>query len=503
MDNTTRLTDGFSAREIFNQPVGYTYEDIILLPGYIDFPSTKVDLSSQLTTNITLKIPFVSSPMDTVTEAEQATAMALQGGIGIIHCNQTIEEQANQIQMTKRFQNGFVPKPIIFSPENTVQDIRDGQYPFSTFPVTENGTMGSTLVGVVSDRETDFVTDPSTTLGEIMTKELVTAKQGITLDEAQNILRSLRIKFLPIINSDNGHLTSLICKKDLMNSRTYPLASLNSQTNQLLVGASITTHDPETRLPALVKAGLDVVVIDSSQGNSIYQLETIKYIKSNYPNLDIVGGNIVTYDQAKNLIKAGVHGLRVGIGVGSICTTQNVCGIGRPQATAVYRVARCAHYNGDIPVIADGGIANSGHIIRALSLGASTVMMGSLLAGTDEAPGETYYENGVRLKAYDGMGSLRAMQKGMNLKRYHLHQNMIKIPQGVSGSVVAKGSLHTYLPRLIQATKQGFQDVGCSSVWKLHEDLYGDRTRFQIRSFQAQKEGHVHDLHSYQTTSTF
>jgi len=495
---TSLISDGFTAHQLFNQPIGYTYDDTIILPNYIDFNSTDVDLSSHLSTEIIIKTPFVSSPMDTVTESDQAIAMALQGGIGIIHCNQTVEEQLGQVQATKRFQNGFVPKPVVFSPTDTIEDLKKNQYAFSTFPITQNGTINSKLIGLVSGRETDFVTDPNIALEDIMNTEIVTAPQGITLNEAQNILREKKVKFLPIVNSYNNNLISLICKKDLIKSQVFPSASLNPITNQLRVGASITTHDPEKRVPILVNEGkVDIVVIDSSQGNSIFQLETIKYIKERFPDLQIIGGNVVTQQQAHNLIQAGVHGLRVGMGSGAICTTQSVCGIGRPQATAVYQVSQLANEN-KIPVIADGGISNSGHIVRALALGASTVMMGSLLAGTDEAPGDYFYENGIRLKKYRGMGSLEAMQKGLNLKRYHLRKDMIKIPQGVSGSVNAKGSLHTYLPRLIQATKQGFQDLGQSSVCKAHEALNTGNLRFQIRSIQAQKEGQIHDLHSYQ-----
>lgn len=491
--------DGWSAKQIFSGHVEYGYNDLIILPGFIHFSPEEVDLSGQLTTGIRLKTPFVSSPMDTVTEGRQAIAMAQEGGIGIIHCNNTIEEQVSHVRAVKRHQNGFVEKPVVYSPENTIGDIRKANHPFSTFPITEHGELNSKLLGVVSSAEYNWPDEPDERpLGEIMNTEIVTAPEGCTLEQAHKTLKQAKVNFLPIVDEEKN-LVALLCKKDIMNSRTYPLASVNSQ-GQLLVGASITTRNPEERAEALVKAGVDVIVVDSSQGNSIYQLQTIAYLKKNYPQLQIIGGNIVTATQAKNLINAGVHGLRVGVGVGAICTTQTVCGIGRPQATAVYKVAEFSkNYCKEkgvpyVPVIADGSVASTGHIIRALAVGADTVMMGSMLAGTDESPGEVRYENGVRVKTYRGMGSIDAMRSGKTTERYFTAKTAIKIPQGVTGTVTSKGSVHSFVPRLVQATRLGFQGIGCRTLQEIH----GSSVRFAIQSPNAQRDGGVHDLHSYQ-----
>lgn len=503
--------DGWTAAEIFINRTEYGYNDLILFPSStpIDFRPEDVDLSGRLTTGIRLKTPFVSSPMDTVTEGRQAIAMALEGGIGIIHCNNTIEEQVREVSQVKRHQNGFVLNPVVFSPEDTIADIKQGNYGFSTFPITETGELNSKLLGVVSRAEYDWPDEPEDkALGDLMNIDTVVAPEGCSLEKANLILKQAKVNFLPIVDDDHN-LIALVCKKDLMNSRDHPLATIDPKTGQLLVGAAITTRSPAARIDALVTAGVDVIVIDSSQGNSVYQIQTIEYLREKYPQIQIIGGNVVTQDQAKHLLNAGVHGLRIGMGIGSICTTQLVCAIGRPQATAIYQVAKfCREYAQEkglpqVPVIADGGISSSGHIIRALAIGAGTVMMGSLLAGTDESPGETYYENGVRLKKYRGMGSLDAMKVGLTTERYFSSKTQIKIPQGVSGSVTSKGSVHNFVPRLAQATRLGFQGMGCRSLDQMHEYLVapkdsGNVLSFAIQSPNAQRDGAVHDLHSYQ-----
>jgi len=488
--------DGFSAEEIFTTPTGYAYNDFIILPGFIDFAPDDVTLDTNFTRNIKLKSPLVSSPMDTVTEAEMAIALALWGGIGIIHYNNTIEQQADLVSRVKRYENGFINKPMVLSPQHKISDIDmiKARYNFSGIPITENGKLNSKLVGIVTNRDIDFEKDRTRALSEVMTKELLTAREGVVLTEANNILRTSKKGKLPIIDAE-GKLVALLSRNDLLKNREFPLAT-KDEKKQLRVGAAISTKDEsKERLSALSEAGVDVVIIDAAQGNSIYQIEMIKYIKKNYPNIDIIGGNVVTEEQCAMLIKAGADALRIGMGPGSICTTQTTMAVGRPQATAVYRTARYSNKQG-IPVIADGGIANIGHISKALALGASTAMMGSMFAGTNEAPGEYFYDNGIRLKKYRGMASMEAMEAGGS-KRYFAEDAKIIVAQGVSGAVMDKGSMNDYAPYLIQGLRHSFQDMGIKNIKSLHEKLLSKELRFEIRSAMAQREGHVHDMYSY------
>lgn len=488
--------DGYSADELFGSEQGLTYNDLIILPGYIDFSPDDVDLESDLTRNIKIKRPLISSPMDTVTEHRMAIGMALQGGIGIIHYNNTIDEQVEQVKKVKRFENGFITDPVVLSPDNTIADIDaiKNNFGFSGIPITENGKLYSKLVGIVTNRDIDFETDRSKKIREVMTKDVLTAKQHIPLSEANEILKKSKKGKLPIVD-ENGCLVAFMCRNDLLKNREYPYASKDGQ-KQLLVGAAISTKDESReRLEKLAQAGLNVVVIDAAQGNSVYQVEMIKYVKKNYPSLDIVGGNVVTEEQCETLIRAGADALRIGMGPGSICTTQTTMAVGRAQATAVYKCAKYAKkYN--VPVIADGGISTIGHIAKALAMGAGTAMMGSMFAATEEAPGEYFYENGVRLKRYRGMASLEAMEKGGS-KRYFAEEAKILVAQGVSGAVVDKGSLMDYVPYLVQGLKHSLQDIGARSVRMLREMLYSGDLRFERRSISAQIEGGVHDMYSY------
>ena len=429
-----------------------------------------------------------------------AIAMALQGGIGIIHTNLSIEDQVAEVRTVKKYKSGFILNPTCIKPTTLLSDLDKlrAQSGFTGYPVTEDGLMGSKLLGIVTKRDTDFVPNrEAVTVDSLMTpvKDLVTAEEGVELAAANATLKASKKGKLPILSKD-GKLVALIARKDLTKNAEFPLATKDDQ-KRLRVAAAIGTRPADKdRVNGLVAAGVDAIVIDSSQGDSSFQHEMIKWIKANHPDVQVIGGNVVTKLQAKHLIDCGVDGLRVGMGIGSICTTQEVCACGRAQASAVYNVAKLARRHG-VPIIADGGIKSPGHIVKALCLGAGVAMCGSMLAGTEESPGDFFYQNGVRLKRYRGMGSVEAMKKGSD-DRYFGTVSTLKVAQGVSGSVQDKGSIINYMPYLSQGLKHGLQDMGVRSVGDLPQLLEQGELRFELRSAAAQREGGVHGLHSYE-----
>jgi len=497
----TDADDGLTLQQLMTKGDGLTYNDLLLLPGYIDFSPEVVVLTSRFTKNLHLRTPFVSSPMDTVTEVNMAVYMALLGGIGVIHNNCDPEEQASMVHKVKKFRNGFIPDPVTLGPNATVRDVDRlvEEMQFTGFPITEDGKLGSKLLGLVTSKETDFLTDRNALLRDVMVSEdLIVGREGITLAEANDIMRAKKIGKLPIVN-ENYELVSLTSRIDLMHNRDYPSSSKDG-SDRLLVAAAVGTRpDDRKRVELLLQAGVDCIVIDSSQGNSSFQVDLIKFIKGLSPTMQVVAGNVVTQKQARTLIEAGADALRVGMGSGSICITQEVMACGRPQGTAVYRVAKYAAKFG-IPVIADGGISNVGHMMKAVALGAECVMMGSMLAGTSEAPGQFFYDlNGVRVKTYRGMGSIEAMLKkgGDSAKRYFSDTQQIKVAQGVSGTVVDKGSIKDLVPYLYKGIQHSCQDLGHRSLAAVREAAASGELRFEYRTSSAQHEGGVHGLHSY------
>ncbi|KAM7209355.1 IMP dehydrogenase/GMP reductase [Naviculisporaceae sp. PSN 640] len=506
--------DGLSVQELMDSKAqgGLTYNDFLILPGYIGFPASAVQLDSKITKRITLKTPFVSSPMDTVTEHDMAIHMALQGGVGVIHHNCSPDEQADMVRKVKRYENGFILDPVVIKRDTTVGEAKalKEKWGFGGFPVTESGKLGSKLLGIVTNRDIQFEDDLDQPVSNVMVTDLITAQSGVTLIEANQILAKSKKGKLPIVDKD-GNLISMISRSDLTKNLHFPNSSKLPDSKQLLCAAAIGTRpEDKLRLAKLVDAGLDIVILDSSQGNSMYQIEMIKWIKQEFPDLDVIGGNVVTREQAAALIAAGVDGLRIGMGSGSACITQEVMAVGRPQATAVYNVSQFAARFG-VPCIADGGIQNVGHIVKGLALGASTVMMGGLLAGTTESPGTSFVSReGKLVKAYRGMGSIDAMQdkkaggggkdsqkSNAGTARYFSEGDSVLVAQGVSGAVAHRGSISKFVPYLAAGLKHSLQDSGMTSLAELHECVANGTVRFEIRTASAQLEGGV-NMESYE-----
>ncbi|KAI9814678.1 MAG: inosine-5'-monophosphate dehydrogenase [Thelocarpon impressellum] len=506
--------DGLDAKTLLDSTLngGLTYNDFLVLPGYIGFPASEVALDTPVTKRITLKTPLVSSPMDTVTEHSMAIHIALLGGLGVIHHNCSADEQAEMVRKVKRYENGFILDPVVLGPTTTVAEARrlKDKWGFGGFPVTEDGALRSKLIGMITTRDIQFHPSLEDPVTAVMSTDLVTAPSGTTLQEANSVLSKSKKGKLPIVDG-NGNLISLLSRSDLMKNLHYPLASKLPHSKQLICAAAIGTRpDDKTRLQILVDAGLDIVVLDSSQGNSVFQIEMVKFIKEKYPDLEVIGGNVVTRDQAASLIAAGVDGLRIGMGSGSACITQEVMAVGRPQAASVFSVSSFAARFG-VPCIADGGIQNVGHIVKGLALGATTVMMGGLLAGTTESPGNYFVSReGQLVKAYRGMGSIDAMedkkagaggkdakQSNAGTARYFSEGDRLLVAQGVSGSVLDRGSVTKFVPYLTAGLQHSLQDIGVKSLHELRQGVRDGSVRFELRTVSAQAEGNVHGLHSF------
>ncbi len=464
---------------------GITFDDVLLVPAYSEYTPNMIDLSTQLTKSIRLNIPMMSAGMDTVTEHRMAIAMARQGGIGIIHKNMSIEQQAEEVDQVKRSENGVITDPFFLSPDNTLEDANNlmAKFRISGVPITE----GRKLVGIITNRDLKFETDYSRKIKEKMTSEgLITAKEGITLDEAKDILSQARKEKLPIVD-DVGNLKGLITIKDIEKQIKYPLSAKDAQ-GRLLCGAAVgITNNIEERVKALVDAKVDVIVIDTAHGHSANVLKTVRMIRDKFTDVQIIAGNVATGEAAKALIEAGVDAVKVGIGPGSICTTRIVAGIGVPQITAImncYDVAKTY----DIPIIADGGIKYSGDMTKAIAAGANVCMMGSIFAGCDESPGSFELYQGRKYKVYRGMGSISAMENGSK-DRYFQSDAKKLVPEGVEGRVSYKGTVEDTVFQLMGGLRSGMGYCGTPTI----EDLKLNGKFVKI-SAASLKESHPHDI---------
>ena len=465
---------------------GITFDDVLLVPAFSEVIANDVDVSTHLTKKVKLNIPFMSAGMDTVTEHRMAIAMARQGGIGIIHKNMSIEAQAEEVDKVKRSENGVITDPFSLSPEHTIQDADDlmAKYRISGVPITE----GTKLVGIITNRDLKFETDFSKKIKESMTSEgLVTAKEGITLEEAKKILAKARKEKLPIVD-DEGNLKGLITIKDIEKQIKYPNAAKDDQ-GRLLCGAGVgITADVLDRVQALVNAHVDVIVVDSAHGHSANVLRVVRMVKDKFPDLQVIAGNVATGAGAKALIEAGADCVKIGIGPGSICTTRVVAGIGVPQITAIMSAYEEAKKAG-IPIIADGGIKYSGELTKAIAAGADVCMLGSMLAGCDESPGDFELYQGRKYKVYRGMGSIAAMENGSK-DRYFQENAKKLVPEGVEGRVAYKGSVEDTVFQLMGGLRSGMGYCGTHTVEELKEN-----GRFVKISAASLKESHPHDIH--------
>jgi IMP dehydrogenase len=469
-------------------PIGLTFDDVLLIPAESAVLPRDIDVSTRLTERITLNIPLVSAAMDTVTESRTAIAMAQGGGIGIIHRNMPVASQAMEVEKVKKFESGMILEPITVAPDQKISEAHEimRKYGISGLPVTRNGK----LVGILTNRDLRFEKQLDRPVSEVMTKDkLVTVKPGVGLDEAKEILHQHRIEKLLVVD-DNFELKGLITVKDIEKKIQYPNAC-KDERGRLRVGAAVgVAADWEERVESLVRAGADLVAVDTAHGHSKNVLEVVRQVRRRYPDLDLAAGNVATEEGTSALIEAGVNAVKVGVGPGSICTTRVVSGVGVPQVTAIAGCARSASRR-HIPIIADGGIKYSGDITKALAAGAQSVMIGSLFAGTEESPGETILYQGRTYKVYRGMGSLGAMKQGSR-DRYgqaDVDEAMKLVPEGIEGQVPYKGSLSSNIHQLVGGLRSGMGYLGCKDVAMLRS-----KARFMQITAAGLREGHVHDV---------
>lgn len=465
---------------------GLTFDDVLLIPAKSNVLPKTVNIKTRIARDIYLNAPIMTAAMDTVTESEMAIAIAREGGIGVIHKNMPIERQADEVDKVKRSENGVIVNPFYLTKDHTAQDANDlmAKYRISGVPIVDNDK----LIGIITNRDMRFLSNLSVKIDDVMTKEdLVTAPVGTTLSEAQEILRKHKIEKLPIVDEE-GKLKGLITIKDIEKAVQYPNAARDKNGRLLCAAAIGVTPDVLERAGALVKAGVDILVLDSAHGHSAGIMECVKKVKEKYPEIALIAGNVATADATEDLIKAGADAVKVGIGPGSICTTRVVAGIGVPQITAIYQSAKAAaKYN--IPIIADGGMKYSGDIVKALAAGGNVVMLGSMLAGCEEAPGECEIYQGRRFKVYRGMGSLAAMANGSK-DRYFQEDNKKLVPEGVEGRVPYKGTVGEAVYQILGGLRAGMGYCGCATIDELQS-----KSQFVKITGAGLKESHPHDIY--------
>jgi IMP dehydrogenase len=470
-------------------PMALTFDDVLLLPAASKVLPNEVDVRTRLSRNITMNIPLLSAAMDTVTEANTAISMAREGGIGIIHRNMSVERQATEVDKVKKSESGMIVDPVTMHPDQKISEVLEvmERYRISGVPIVKDGRK---LVGIVTNRDLRFETNLDQKVSNVMTKEnLVTASEGITLEESKVLLHENRIEKLLVVN-DKGDLLGLITIKDIMKIKKYPSAC-KDKLGRLRVGAAVGVGpDRDGRVEALVKAGVDVIVVDSAHGHAEAVVNSVPAIKRQFPDIELIAGNVATADGTRSLIEAGADAIKVGVGPGSICTTRVVAGVGVPQISAVMECAKVARKH-QVPIIADGGIKYSGDVVKALAAGADSVMIGSIFAGTDESPGETVLYQGRSYKVYRGMGSLGAMKEGRGDRYFQgdIVEEVKLVPEGIEGRVPYKGPLSSSVFQLIGGLRAGMGYVGCGSLDQLRKEA-----KFIRITSAGLKESHVHDV---------